>query len=277
MKCRLPRANIQCFVDGHFFLALTFFYWILQRKKSNIHIRLSSVVQQVSWFHYLNFEKMSKLRAHVKFTQKKEPGKKVKYTLVKHSKNNLKLSVFVIFFFIFFFNLKFHRNFFSENDKNNFCIWMLRMEIFFFRFKNAFLAEAQQFKINICSNKTTWNKSCLIWNNAYTIHMKWSSNNMKKKRKSNDCKHWRLWFYLFSKIYSLLVKEKHSNASLFGLRDRTWKIGEWKLEWSFVIYENIENKLGHLTEHFGSNCKLLNHIKNCKQPITQAFEEMKQM
>lgn len=66
--------------------------------------------------------------------------------------------------------------------KNNFCIWMLRIVIFFFRFKNEFLAEAQQFKINICSNKTTWNKSCLIWNNAYTIHMKWSSNIMKKKK-----------------------------------------------------------------------------------------------
>lgn len=45
-----------------------------------------------------------------------------------------------------------------------------------------------------------------------------------------------------------------------------------KIRMELCYSRKHRKKLGHLTEHFGSNCKLLNHTKNCKKPLPKTLK-----
>lgn len=48
MKCRLPRANIQCFVDGHFFSGIDFLLLnTTKKKKQHTHTAFISCAASV--------------------------------------------------------------------------------------------------------------------------------------------------------------------------------------------------------------------------------------
>lgn len=83
---------------------------------------------------------------------------------------------------------------------------MLRMVIFFFRFKNAFLAEAQQFKINI-SFLFNRREIKVAWFETMHIHTKWSSNIMEK-RENQTTVNTEDYDFIYSQKYTAYLSKK---------------------------------------------------------------------